>query len=167
LSIGPSTPSMVPRTRTVGDCCWARVVVVASSRAKPAAPKARRVIPSIMVLPNFAGRSMPPHPMKNPSQSCLFRPSPAQPLVAGDASRRDLAGPLEANAIDLFVIAVTSAKAKKRHTLHPVGLSYRGCGRVAQSKHLDDVAHAHDDLDLRQPCGWFPSRRLVCRQGRR
>jgi hypothetical protein len=75
--------------------------------------------------------------------------------------------PLEANAIDLFVIAITSAKAKKRHTVNPVGLSYRGCGRVAQSKHLDDVAHAHDDLDLRQPCGWFSSRRFVCRQGRR
>src|SRR5262249_37591510 len=131
---------MVPRTRTVGDCCWARVVVVASSRAKPAAPKARRVIPSIVVLPNFAGRSM----TKILRESCLFRPSPALPLLAGDARRRDLAGPLEANAIDLFVIAVTSAKAKKRHTLHPVGLSYRGCGRVAQSKHLDDVAHAHD-----------------------
>src|SRR5215471_21648805 len=50
VSIGPSTPSTVPRTRTVGDCCWAKVADVASSKAKPAAPKARRIVWSIVIL---------------------------------------------------------------------------------------------------------------------
>ena len=50
VSIGPSTPSMVPRTRTVGGCCWAKVADV-TIRAKPAAPKDRRVIWSILILP--------------------------------------------------------------------------------------------------------------------
>jgi Transposase len=56
VSIGPSTPSTVPRTRTVDDCCWAKVSDVASSRAKLAAPKARRVIWSIVISGTLAGR---------------------------------------------------------------------------------------------------------------
>jgi hypothetical protein len=52
VSIGPSTPSTVPRTRTVDDCCWAKVADVATSKTKPAAPKARRVILSIVIPPN-------------------------------------------------------------------------------------------------------------------
>src|SRR5438445_13604913 len=43
VSTGPSTASTVPRTRTGGGC-WAKLTDVASSRAKPAAPSARRAI---------------------------------------------------------------------------------------------------------------------------
>src|SRR5262249_8928253 len=50
VSISPSASSTVPRTRTVDDRCWAKVVDVASSRTTPAAPNARRVIWSIVIL---------------------------------------------------------------------------------------------------------------------
>ena len=43
VSSGPSTASTVPRTRT-GAGCWAKLADVASSRAKPATPKTRRVV---------------------------------------------------------------------------------------------------------------------------
>src|SRR5260221_3698688 len=70
---GPSTLSTVPRTRTGGDGCWAKVADVAS-RAKPAAPKARRVIGSIVILPNPRRPINAGHRMNNPPQSCLFQP---------------------------------------------------------------------------------------------
>src|SRR5262249_4467270 len=65
---------MVPRTRTVGACS-AKVADVDSSKTKPAAPKARRVILSIVILPTCRRSMNAGHRMNN-RQSCLFQPLP-------------------------------------------------------------------------------------------
>jgi hypothetical protein len=50
VTMSPSTPSTVPRTRTGGGC-WAKLADPASSKANPEAPNVRRVILFIVILP--------------------------------------------------------------------------------------------------------------------
>jgi hypothetical protein len=63
----------VPRTRTGGGC-WAKLTDVASSRAKPAAPSARRAIWFMSSSENLVAGETLDDRINNPSRLRLFPP---------------------------------------------------------------------------------------------
>jgi hypothetical protein len=89
VSVDPSTPSTVPRTRTGGGC-WAKLAEVASNNAKPATPKTRREIWLMSSSQKFRPGRMPGESttLSGCAYSCRLGYFSMRPVPAAARKRR-------------------------------------------------------------------------------